>query len=338
MRRRRQLGQSMTEYLVVLGVTGAALLAATGDVSAIFGTVKDGYQKQSSEMNKVQLYNSHKVRFNENPSPDEDYDDGDTPPPTDIEQPEEQLPSVELVYDRNGNLLGRMEGDTLLDEDGNPLAWCERSLTGDCVFVDDQGNIVYGGSSSSRQWLDENGNELPMQAMTANGKVVGFAYLYKNKYYSASDRKLLDPQPTGLTPRPMRTVQELNNGAPQVAGYELGGQMYSVQQTLERKPAFDTAMDAEQQELVNVVFATTPNANWTGYKPCLVMPRGWSTNINNGVPLTGAWEAKFNEPSQRLSYGGANGVGGFINASAADCAGVRTVTHDPVSGQWTMTQ
>ena len=72
MSRLRQLGQSMTEYMVVLGVTGAALLAATGDVTTLFDNVKRSYSTQSSEMNKVQHYDGYKVRFNENDAEDED--------------------------------------------------------------------------------------------------------------------------------------------------------------------------------------------------------------------------------------------------------------------------
>src|SRR5690606_34922335 len=97
MNRFRQLGQSMTEYMVVLGVTGAALLAATTDVSNLFDNVQRGYRTQSSEMNKVQQYDRYKVSFNANEPGDGDYDDGDTPPADDTELPDvdEQLPSIE---------------------------------------------------------------------------------------------------------------------------------------------------------------------------------------------------------------------------------------------------
>ena len=63
-----QRGQSMTEYLVVLGVTGAALLLAGNDVERLFDNVRSSYKSYSSEMNKVQLYNNEAVRFLD-PSP-----------------------------------------------------------------------------------------------------------------------------------------------------------------------------------------------------------------------------------------------------------------------------
>ena len=86
-----QRGQSMTEYLVVLGVTGAALLLAGNDVERLFDNVRSSYKCYSSEMNKVQLYNNEAVRFLD-PSPDDGFDDGqpESPPPTEP-QPQFEL-------------------------------------------------------------------------------------------------------------------------------------------------------------------------------------------------------------------------------------------------------
>ena len=332
MNRFQQLGQGMTEYMVVLGVTGAVLLATTTDVTTLFDNVHNGYRTQSSEMNKVQLYNSYKVRFNENEPDDKDFDDGEEVPPYDEPQPdvEDQLPSIEWVYDANGRLLGQMQGDTLIDEAGNIIAWCQRSETGECVFTDADGNVILGGSSSSRQWVDEDGNELPLMALVRNGRVMGFAYQFNGRFYSSSDRKLLDPQPAGMTARPMRRVVDLDEkGVPQTAGYELDGRMYSIAETLETEPTFDDAIDSEAKELVTVIFDTPPTSNWQGYAPCLVMPSGWTGKEDVGVDgvLGGAWEKKFNDPTLRL---GDDGTGGFINgASSSDCNGSHTVTYTP---------
>ncbi|MGE8497166.1 MAG: hypothetical protein ACN6O6_06615 [Pseudomonas sp.] len=341
MNRIRQAGQSMTEYMVVLGVTGAALLAATTDVGTLFDNVKRGYQTQSSEMNRVQQYDRFRVSFNPNESGEDDYDDGDTPPPEDSDQPaaDEQLPTVEWVYDENGKMLGKMDGDMLVDAAGNVLAWCRRTETGDCVFVDENGNIIYGGASSTRQWVDENGNELPLMAMTSGGKIYGFAYLYKNKYYSAGDRKLLNPQPTGLTAQPMRRVVDLDSkGVPQTAGYELGGKLYSVKSTLQLSTTFEDEVGAEKDELVSVEFLAAPNDNWEGYAPCLVMPGGWSESLPSPPIIKGSgWDKKFDDPSLRVSLGGQPGVGGFVNgATAADCRGRTTVTYDPATKEWSL--
>lgn len=343
MSRARQLGQSMTEYLVVLGVTGAALLAATTDVTTLFDNVKRGYSTQSSEMNKVQQYDRYKVSFNANADEDEDFDDGDTPPADDTELPDAdaQLPTIEMIYDANGKLLGQMNGDMLVDAAGNILAWCQRTETGDCVFVDENGNIIYGGASGTRLWVDEDGKELPLMALTSGGKIYGFAYLYKNKYYSASTRELLSPQPTGMTAKPMRRVVELDSkGVPQTAGYELGGKLYSLKSTLSTSKTFTEPVDSEGTELVTVKFTNLPNSDWEGYSPCLVMPGGWSdsnglTNAN-GELVSAVFLKKFNDPSIRL-----DGVSGFVNgASASDCGGSSTVTYtyDPVLSTWTLTK
>lgn len=343
MSRLRQLGQSMTEYMVVLGVTGVALLAATTDVTQLFDNVHNNYRTQSSEMNKVQRYNNTKVRFNENESEESDYDDGETPAPDDTELPDAdaQIPSIEWVYDQDGDLLGRMDGDMLVDDNGNILAWCQRTDSGDCVFVDGDGNIIYGGATSTRQWVDENGNELPLMALTVGGKVYGFAYLYKNKFYSANDRKLLDPQPTGFTAAPMRRIVTLDdNGVPQTSSYELNGRLYSLKSTLTAPSTFTNEVGNEDEELVSVEFVLMPNSNWKNYSPCLVMPGGWSDSLNNGDILSGVPENKFNDPSLRLSNGGQQGVGGFVNGvdDSQDCKGKTTVTYDPVTSKWTLSK
>lgn len=340
MNRFRQCGQSMTEYLVVLGVTGAALVATTSDVNRLYSNVRDGYENQSREMNKVQVYNNPKVQFNENESEPEGEGDGEKPPTYDEELPDadSQLPSIELVYDQYNKPIGRMKGDTLIDENGDFLAFCQRTPAGDCVFVDADGNILYPGATSQRRWVDENGNELPMMAMTLGGNVVGFAYLYKGKYYSSADRKLLDPQPTGLSAKPMRTTSDILDGKVQVTGYELNGRLYSIKQTLEGKPTFDQTQDPQKEELVNVVFNVAPTSNWDGYKPCLVMPAGWNTIYATGDLLSGAWESKFNDPSQRLSLGPIKGAGGFVDASASDCGGLSTATYDPVTSKWMLSK
>lgn len=345
MNRLRQLGQSMTEYIVVLGVTGAALLAATGDVTRLFDNVHSSYSTQSSEMNKVQRYNSTKVRFNENDSEEGDYDDGETPDPDDTELPDvdAQIPSIEWVYDQSGDLLGKMEGDSLVNEKGEIIAWCQRSNTGDCVFVDGEGNIIYGGASSNRQWVDENGNELPLMAMTSGGRVYGFAYLYKNKFYSANDRKLIDPQPTGFTTAPMRRVVALDdNGVPQTSSYELNGRIYSFKSTLAPPTNLGNEVTSESHELVTVKFISPPTAKWSNHSPCLVMPAGWNNSINNNSVLNSADHQslidKFNDPSIRL---GSDGVGGFINGvGSADCGGSSSVTYtyDPALSYWTLTK
>lgn len=331
----RQLGQSMTEYMVVLGVTGISLLAATTDVSELFDNVHKSYSTQSNEMSKVQLYNNQKVRFNENPPGGGEFDDGDTPPPHEGDPPADQLPSIEWVYDSDGSLLGQMSSNTLKDDDGNIIAWCERTVTGDCVFTDSEGKPIFIGATNDRQWVDEHGNELPIIALTSGGEVYGFAYQYKDKLYSAYDRKQLNPQPTGFDIEPLRRVQSYDaQGVPHTEGYELGGAFYSHKATLNPDPPdSSTPVATENKELVEVVFTHPPTAMWEGYTRCLVMPGGWtSSNIIN-TPLEGAWEAKFNDPSLRM---GSESVGGFIDTS--ECRGASTVTHDPATGSWTQTR
>lgn len=337
----RQLGQSMTEYLVVLGVTGAALLATTTDVTRIFDNVDRSYSTQATEMNKVQLYKSHKVRFNTN-DPVSNPDGGGTQPPPAAGEPlpAPAIPTIELVYDDQGNLLGKMKDGYLVNESGQPLAFCKRAISGECVFIDADGNIVFPGAGTDTRLVDDQGNDLPLMALVSGDRVYGFVYVYRDQFYSAADRTLLPQQPpAGFTAKPMRQVLELDeNGVPHATGYELDGQLYSMSATV-RPPAFNQPLEADRNaELVNVVFNGDPPGTWQGYKPCLVLPGDWRSGVVDfeGLPtneLTGMWQAKFNDPSLRLTSGG---VGGFINASAGECGGASTVTRDPTTGTWSL--
>lgn len=346
MMRVSQIGQSMTEYLVVLGVTGAALLATTTDVVRIFDTVHDGYDNQSREMSRVQAYNNPKVRFNPNPAPEDVEDPSEPLPPYDgtdsdgnpLPEVDLQLPSIETVYDANGNQIGVMDGDRLIDSNGNGIGWCIRNqLTGDCVFQDEEGNPLFPGASTVREYADDDKNPLSMMVLVATagpnqGQVVGFVYLKNNKYYSAKDGRLLDPQPTNVEAKPMRTVYDLDNGKAQISGYEYQGKLFSIQETI--SPINGDAKLSQATELVNVVFVTAPNEDWTGYQPCLVMPAGWNANLANGVLLDAAYVAKFNDPSIRLSSGS---IGGFIKATAQNCGGASTVTYSNPN-TWTLSK
>ena len=71
-----------------------------------------------------------------------------------------------------------------------------------------------------------------------------------------------------------------------------------------------------------------------------MLPGGWSDALNNGDILSGVPESKFNDPSLRLSNGGQQGVGGFVNGvdDSQDCKGKTTVTYDPVTSKWTLSK
>jgi hypothetical protein len=329
---RKQLGQSMTEYLVVVGVTGAGLLAATTDVSKLFDNVHRSYSTQSSEMNKVQIYSNPKLQENEVVREDDDGDDGDEIPDTPVPVPEQEYPPyVESVFDEFGNLIGHVKDGYLVDASGEQVATCMRSASGQCSFVDANGNSVFNGATTNTEWVDDDGKPLVLQALTNSaGQVMGFAYLYNGQYHDASSRKRLDPQPSGLTAvqtRPVISYDE--NGKAFSSGHAINGLIYSESSIL--SPAgkdFSTAMVASG-ELVGVVYQTAPSATWSQYKPCLVVPLGWSNNFSSGATLSAGEAANFNNPQPGTSY---------INSEAASCQGRSTVTLDSSTSNWTLSK
>lgn len=330
---KRQYGQSMTEYLVVLGVTGAALLAATTDVNQLYQNVRGSYANQSSEMNRVQRYDNQAFRYNDKQPPGEDDQDDDPGAPVDGEIPEREYPPfIEDVYDADGNHIGIVKDGYLIDSRGEQVAICQRDNTGGCVFLDENGNVInlYNGASLVTRWVDDQGNELMLQALSNGNQVMGFAYLYNNKYYDAASLKLLDPQPTGLSASSTRKVQAYdNNGKAFLSGYEANGLIYSLSDVLSANGRTYTQAMTIAGELVTVDFnGQQPSAAWQKYKPCLVRPHNWSNGIANGDVVPGSFTGEFNSPTQ---------INNFIATDTASCNGRSRVTLQP-NGNWILTR
>ncbi|RRV26250.1 hypothetical protein EGJ23_12985 [Pseudomonas sp. o96-267] len=323
----------MTEYLVVLGVTGAALLAATTDVSQLYENVRGSYANQSSEMNKVQRYDNQAFRYSEVVRPGEGDEEEEPGPPIEPEIPEQEYPPfVEDVYDADGNHIGIVKDGYLIDSRGEQVAICQRDNTGGCVFLDENGNVIdqLNGASLVTRWVDDQGNELVLQALSNGNQVMGFAYLYNNKYYDAASLKLIDPQPTGLSASATRKVQTYDsNGKAFLSGYEVNGLIYGLDEVL--TPAsrdYSRAMTIVG-ELVSVDFnGQQPDAAWQKYKPCLVRPHGWSNGIANNSVVTGPHAAAFTAPPAGTNY---------INTESASCNGRTQVTLH-ANGNWILTR
>lgn len=324
---KKQRGQSMTEYLVVLGVTGAGLLAATTDVTALLDNVQNNYRTQSSEMSKVQIYSNPKLQINPITRDDGDGDDGDEPSPPSGDIPEAEYPPTLLsVMDADGNYLGTLDqNDMLVDAQGNEIAWCKRQVNGQCTFIKD-GKEVFPGAVTNSDWVDDDGKPLPLIALSRNGAVVGFVYLYNDKYYDVSTRKRLNPQPTNLSATQTRRVSSYDgDGKLFSAGYEADGLIYSDGTVLSGNTLdFSTAKKIEG-ELVSVQFAdpTLPSNEPRKYKPCVVALNNWSTGISNGTTVPGfVANPLFTNPSS------------FVDAAAATCNGRNTVRLN-TNGSWT---
>lgn len=324
---RKQLGQSMTEYLVVLGVTGAGLLAATSDVSTLFANVQQSYQTQSSEMNKVQIYNNPKLQIVETEREEGDGDDGEEVPNTPANNPEADYPPVlESVYDQSGNFIGYIKDGMLVDNDGKELATCVRDFSGQCTFAGADGEPLYDGAVTDAQWVDDDGKPLPLLALSRGGAVVGFAYLYKDKYHDAQTRKRLSPQPTNLSAVQTRRVSSYDgDGKPFSSGYEASGLIYSDSTVLSGNTQDFSSEKKIEGELVTVEFAdpTRPANNPKKYKTCVVAKNNWSTGTTVGDTVPGLLgNPLFTNPSS------------FIDTTSAGCNGRQTVRLE-TDGSWT---
>lgn len=269
--RTRQRGQSMTEYLVVLGVTGTVLVATMADVSNIFDNVQDGYAAQSREVNRIQLYDSQRVRYSET-TPGEDFDDGSIDPT----QPELELPEPNLdtaLFDNLGNLIGTRDGDKFVDEHGKTVATCD--LNGLCV--DTEGNSVTPSP------IGKDGKALALHALyDEQGNMLGFAYYTGGGYYHPTSYRSISP--------PGRVTAELANAiyvgtGKQPAGYESRGKIYGLGGLYIAEPAVGSVNpNAEQLLTVNY---TTPPSGWENLSPCVVMSNAQMADLNS-ITLGGA--------------------------------------------------
>ena len=331
---KKQLGQSMTEYLVVLGVTGAALLLAGNDVERLFDNVRSSYKSYSSEMNKVQLYNNEAVRFLD-PSPDDGFDDGqpESPPPTEPQQPvNDKLAALDEVYDANGVYVGRLANKKLIDSDGKEIGRDDSVGLSQINLVDLNGQALYPGFSIRQVYVDSTGKPLVLQALAnASGEVLGFAYLKDSKYYNAFTGNALSKQPQGLTPIPTRDV------LPYAAGYEANGLVYAWDDALGMASSAFTSPRKIIGELVSLYLTPATEAAWSKHSLCIVRPYGWAAEQVSPLPAAGASVVigsnvytQFSAPDAQVSY---------LDSAADACKARFSVLQatDPVTGtQWSL--
>lgn len=335
-----QRGQSMTEYLVVLGVTGAALLLAGNDVERLFDNVRGSYKTYSSEMNKVQLYNNEAVRILD-PSPEPPFDDGQPVPPL----PEPQLPandklaSLDEVYDANGVYVGRLTNKQLIGSDGKAIGRDDSVDLTKINLVDLNGQVLYPGFSTRQVFVDSNGKPLALQALAnASGEVLGFAYLKGAKYYNANSGMALVKQPQGLTPIPTRDVLPYAaDGKTPVAGYEANGLVYDWRDALFSSSSTFTSPLKITGELVSLYLTPQTETAWSKHSRCIVRSHNWAAGAVTSLPAKGASVAigssvytQFSAPGNPLS---------FVDSTADACNARFSVlqTNDPVMGvQWAL--
>ena len=322
---RAQRGQSMVEYLVVLGVTGAVLIATLTDVGNIFDSVHNNYSTQSREMMRVQLYDSHRVRYS-SAAPVEDYDDG-SPEPS---NPDYQLPAAELpmgLFDEFGELIGRYQDGVYVNDQGEVIATCNELG----VCVDNDGNAV------SARPVGYNGKELPLLALyDSNGNMLGFAYFNNGHYYHPISFRGLTLD-SGVVIDSRKEVKRIFYGTAQdEVGYESEGRIYSRAQAFQQPNIISASQrpTAQAEQLLRLVWPTGAGpANWDPrIAPCVVMTNAQMADVRV-ISIAGV-----TTPVSTLGSSGTNALSDpskirHTKDASGDCRAAQTATYGP-NGVW----
>lgn len=295
---RAQRGQSMTEYLVALGIGGSIIAALTlapcepagttrGCVPALIDALHNNYEGYSAAIGAVQDYED--IAVADPPSGDgstsEDNDsatgggqDADTPTQA------EALNKVNYVYDANGNVVGTVVGDVIYDADGNAIGtYTYNEETGEQVATIN-GEVISGVSTAS-VFVDDEGNEVALKAFVVNGHVVGFGYEVNGQYYEPLQGELTEAVPDDAVvadTRPVRVYDSSGNSS--VFGYEVGGYIYSLAQVQVAGETY-RSVKSPDGELVQMTLTQSDTlSDWSGYSTCIVRSYDW---VNSELTLSG---------------------------------------------------
>jgi hypothetical protein len=331
---RRQQGQSMAEYLVVLGVSGSLIAALTllpcdeansskGCIPTILDALHNNYQSYSASLSGVQDYGA--VALAEPPSStppadDDDSDDADQGDQTgDTPDSATETLQVQEILDSSGNVIGTLQDGRVIDANGNDIgAYVFDASTGvQTVVIDGQTVVV----SLNTLIIGSDGKTAVLKAfVNAQGQVVGFGYFESGGYYdSTSASKVSVPSGTqAVAIRPVKTRDDQGND--QDYGYEAGGYFYSLKSVLTPQGAYTSPLVADG-ELVEMRLSEPATADaWSDYATCVVREPGWTTRELSGYAGSGNYSFdKYDDLNMTTSNNNAvatpDTTSGFIAAS-----------------------
>lgn len=298
---RTQRGQSMAEYLVVLGVGGSIIAGLTllpcdqahsdkGCIPTLLDALHNNYQAYSAALSDVQDYGHLAVAAPPDAAggaQDDDQDDVDlgTAPPVDVGDEIATL-QVQQLLDANGNVIGTVKKGRVYDANGKDIGeYNFDSATGiQTAIIDGKTTVV----DLNTVIVGSDGSPAILKAfVNSSGQVVGFGYYESSSYFdaaSASKTKV----PTGTVAAPIRKVKiHGNNGLDSDFGYESGGYIYSLVTVLDPKNDYSVPLIADG-ELVEMRLSEPSTAsNWNAYSSCVVRPLNWVDNELNGYSGSG---------------------------------------------------
>lgn len=293
-----QRGQSMAEYLVVLGVSGSIIAGLTllpcteagsakGCIPTLLDALHNNYEGYSAALSDVQDYGDVKVAAPPADEVDTGGGDNDGIPGGgtgggDTSQAE-SLGKVNQLYDANGNLLGTVQGTQIYDLDGKLIGdYNFDPVTGQQTAVIDGKPVT--GVSVVGVIIGKNGDALEIKAFVVNGKVVGFGYVDDGKYYDALQGSRIQNVPTGVSAVDTRPVKIRDSqGKVSDFGYEVGGYIYSLAKVQVAGDTYTTTKVADAELVEMRLTETATIANWNGYSRCVARSLNWVDSELNGT-------------------------------------------------------
>ncbi len=294
---RGQRGQSMAEYLVVLGVSGSIIAGLTllpcteansakGCIPTMLDALHNNYEGYSAAVSDIQDYGDVKVAA---PPADEggggDGDNDEIPGGGDDDggtAQAESLGKVNQLYDANGNLLGTVQGTQIYDLDGKLIGdYNFDPVTGEQTAVIDGKPVT--GVNVVGVIIGKDGDPLAIKAFMVNGQVVGFGYADDGKYYDALQGTQIVKVPNGVSAVDTRAVK-IRDGQGKVSdfGYEVGGYIYSLAKVQVANETYTMAKVADAELVEMRLTETSTIASWDGYSKCVARSLDWVDSELNG--------------------------------------------------------
>ncbi|OEC35698.1 hypothetical protein SAMN05216600_104208 [Pseudomonas cuatrocienegasensis] len=340
---RRQWGQAMAEYLVVLGVSGSLIAALTllpcdeaqsskGCIPTILDALHNNYQSYSASLSGVQDYGQLAVAAPPSSTPpasDDDSDDADQGEQTG-ETPDTATETLQVleVADSTGKVIGTVQNGRVIDANGNDIGAYLYDVTNSTstVVIDGQTVVV----SLNTPVIGSDGKAAVLKAfVNAQGQVVGFGYFEADRFYDAfRANKVGVPSGTqAVAIRPVKTRDDKGNDQPY--GYEAGGYIYSQLTVLTPQSTYATSLVADG-ELLEMRFSEADTAGvWSDYSSCVVREPGWTRRELSGYAGSGnftfnKFDAINMSTSNHTAVATPEKISGFIEAGevgAGGCAG-----------------
>jgi|GEM_PF-1001318 len=330
---RRQLGQTMTEYLIIcLSLVGSFYWVANEDcegydncISKLLTVMHDNYDGYSASVSAVQKYGDYGADVRESTwADDSDSGDGSGGGGGSTDLNSDGLTTITEVTDAIGfESYGSLQPDgSVVNEAGEIVGYYDDD-TG--VYTSLDGSVVIN-AAVTEVVLDEDGNVLQLSAVVECGTdpavVVGFGYQSQasSKFFNSAQKSEIDIGSYCVEP----SYKILDKEGNTESGRIVDGQYYAVTETI----ILDTAGTAPVGEVVY----------WDDLNICSVMISSWDSGVDTSQSAEDVYVdqlALFSEPDDALNPRiGSQDDSYYVEQTALygedtwpdDCVSSRTIT------------